>query len=400
MEALVSHLNNLEIHMKKSLLALAVLGAFAGAASAQSSVTLYGRVDAGVQRNEAGINVGTATSPIFRQESATSLDGGYANGNRWGLRGSESLGGDLSAVFTLESGFNIDTGGSAQGSAAVSNRLFGRQATLGLSSRSLGTLVAGRAGTFSSGTGSLDFVSRFDPYETGWGINGIGSTFLSAGALRSDNVVAYVSPTWSGLRLGASYAFNLDGAESVASSNNTKVTTLAGSFDMGAFAVAVTYDIVDHAQTTVRTVGTLNTPVDDQKHLQIVGSYDFKVAKLFAGYAMQESITAVVSSAIPIPAFARGLTDIDSWYVAASVPLGAFKIYGSYQSAMADSVTVTGTGGGTFEPDYDVWSLGLQYDFSRRTKAYLGYGSRSASGTLNSNQFDRTQLAVGIGHAF
>lgn len=80
--------------MKKSLLALAVLGAFAGAASAQSSVTLYGRVDLSVAKN-----AGSADKVIQN-----------GSGSRLGLRGSEDLGGGLAAVFNIEHRFNADTG--------------------------------------------------------------------------------------------------------------------------------------------------------------------------------------------------------------------------------------------------------------------------------------------------
>jgi len=117
--------------MKKSLLALGVLGAFAGAAHAQSSVTLYGIIDGGFTYvNKTGGNVagtGNATKNI-------SLNSGNLQGSRWGLKGAEDLGGGLKAIFVLESGFNVNNGMSAQG-----GRLFGRQAYVGLSSATAGT---------------------------------------------------------------------------------------------------------------------------------------------------------------------------------------------------------------------------------------------------------------------
>jgi predicted porin len=102
--------------MKKSLIALAVLGALSGAASAQSSVTLYGIVDIGLQWNESGLNRGTTALPAWSQESAWSIDSGYQSGSRFGLRGAEALGGNWAAVFTLEGGFDASTGMSQQGS--------------------------------------------------------------------------------------------------------------------------------------------------------------------------------------------------------------------------------------------------------------------------------------------
>ena len=95
--------------MKKSLLALAVLGAFAGAAQAQSSVTIYGIVDTGITYTSkvgsvAGTPAATATGSRF------GLNSDILQGSRIGFKGVEDLGGGLSAVFNLETGFQNDTG--------------------------------------------------------------------------------------------------------------------------------------------------------------------------------------------------------------------------------------------------------------------------------------------------
>src|ERR1700712_516811 len=114
--------------MKKSLLALAALGTFAGAAQAQSSVTLYGIIDAGFvyNNNQAG-------------QKLYSLNSGNLQGSRWGLRGTEDLGGGLKAIFVLENGFDVNTGKLGQ-----SGLEFGRSAYVGLSSAQFGTVTLGR----------------------------------------------------------------------------------------------------------------------------------------------------------------------------------------------------------------------------------------------------------------
>lgn len=106
----------------------ALMGVFATAAHAQSSVTLYGLIDAGITytNNQNGHSNWKETS-------------GLVNGSRWGLRGAEDLGGGLKAIFTLENGFNIANGKLGQGS-----REFGRQAFVGLSSNQLGSVTLGR----------------------------------------------------------------------------------------------------------------------------------------------------------------------------------------------------------------------------------------------------------------
>jgi predicted porin len=101
-------------------------------------VTLYGIVDLGVQWNESGINTGSSSMPNWSQESAWSIDSGYQSGSRFGLRGSEALGRNWSAVFTLEGGFDASTGMSSQG-----GRIFGRQAWAGLQQSALGTIALG-----------------------------------------------------------------------------------------------------------------------------------------------------------------------------------------------------------------------------------------------------------------
>ena len=114
--------------MKKTLMVAALTGVFATAAHAQSSVTLYGLIDAGITytNNQHGHSNWQETS-------------GSVNGSRWGLRGSEDLGGGLKAIFTLENGFSI-----ANGTLGQKGREFGRQAFVGLASDQFGAVTLGR----------------------------------------------------------------------------------------------------------------------------------------------------------------------------------------------------------------------------------------------------------------
>src|SRR5512139_723066 len=164
--------------MKKSLIALALMGAFSGAAVAQSNVTLYGILDVNYMWQELPTNVGTTAAPRIQQESVDGINSGHQSGNRWGLRGTEALGGGLNAIFALEQGFTLDNG------QATSTRMFHRQAYLGLSG-GMGSVVAGRLATFSSGTGDFDMIGRIDPFATGFGMASLGNTFYSMNALRA-----------------------------------------------------------------------------------------------------------------------------------------------------------------------------------------------------------------------
>ena len=158
--------------MKKNLIALAVFGAFSGAALAQSNVTLYGIVDVNYQYNDpssSAVSSTAASTPVTSRAS------------RWGVRGSEALSPEPECSVHARRRFQRryrharPTHGSMYGDAgngslrgAVQSRLFGRQAWGGLSG-GWGTVVAGRVATFSSGTGSFDMYGNADPFLTGFG---------------------------------------------------------------------------------------------------------------------------------------------------------------------------------------------------------------------------------------
>ena len=131
--------------LKKKTLATATIGTIAtaaatlcGAAHAQSNVTIYGLFDVGVQLEDAS------------NGKTVKVVSGGRSGSRLGFRGSEDLGGGLSAIWVGESGLNLDTGGLGQG-----GRFFGRQVYVGLKG-GWGTLVGGRVATFGAGTGNFD----------------------------------------------------------------------------------------------------------------------------------------------------------------------------------------------------------------------------------------------------
>lgn len=360
--------------MKKSLLALAVLGAFAGVASAQSSVTLYGILDYGLQRTDPGSG-----------SAKLGLESGIQSGSRWGLRGTEALGNGWSALFTLESGFNGDTGTSAQ-----SSRLFGRQAWAALRNDAAGTFAAGRFATFSSGTGSFDMIGKVDPFGTGFSV--IASTFSSLGGLRVDNAVLWQSPDWAGFRLGAGYSFNGNGSEVAGSDNNNRVIFTGANYTYGPLFVALTYDQIKPTDAS---------GLDDEKRLQFGGTYDFKVVKLHAAYAKEDS-TASISGLTTAPNVTGA--DADAWMVGFTVPVGNLSIVGSYSKRDGDALNGT-------EYDRNVWALGALYSLSRRTNLYFAYADSEAKKDLryvgydssvptSTSTYDFSVVSVGVRHSF
>jgi len=176
--------------MKKSLLALAALGTFAGAAHAQSSVTLYGIVDAGF----AYVN-NVAVSGKGQKLYTTSA--GNLQGDRWGLRGTEDLGGGLKALFVLENGFNVYSGKLGQGGDE-----FGRQAYVGLSSQ-FGTVTLGRQyDSVVDYTGALEVGSQWGTF---YGAHP-GDLDNMNNSNRTNNAIKYTSANYSGVTFGGLYS--------------------------------------------------------------------------------------------------------------------------------------------------------------------------------------------------
>jgi len=185
--------------MNKQVFALAVstalsatsLAIFSLPAFAQTSVTLYGVLDEGINYTN---NVGRG--------HVYELASGYAQGSRWGLKGAEELGGGLKAIFQLENGFDVSSGRLNQG-----GRMFGRQAFVGLSSEPYGTLTFGR---------QYDSVVDYLAQTTANG-NWAGSLFShpydndnTDNSFRLDNSVKYTSPSISGFQFGGVYSFSND----------------------------------------------------------------------------------------------------------------------------------------------------------------------------------------------
>jgi general bacterial porin, GBP family len=181
--------------MKKILILAAVSATFASAANAQSSVTLYGIVDAGFTYVQNEVSASDAS----KHGASYGLTSGNVSGSRWGMRGREDLGGGYAAIFTLESGFNVGNGTSGQG-----GRSFGRQAFVGVSS-DYGTLTLGRQ--YDS---VVDYIGPLTATGS-WG----GEYFAHRGdndnanaSMRINNSVKYQSANYDGFSFSGLYGFS------------------------------------------------------------------------------------------------------------------------------------------------------------------------------------------------
>jgi GBP family porin len=205
--------------MKKTLMVAALSGVFATAAHAQSSVTLYGLIDAGLTytNNQNG-------SHNFKMTS------GSVNGSRWGLRGAEDLGGGLKAIFTLENGFSIANGTLGQG-----GREFGRQAFVGLSSTQYGSVTLGRQ--YDS---VVDYLGPLALTGTQYGGTQFAHPFDNDNldnSFRINNSVKYQSANYAGFKFGAQYGFS----NQAAGFSNNRSYSVGASYNYGPLNIAAAY---------------------------------------------------------------------------------------------------------------------------------------------------------------
>lgn len=373
--------------MKKTLLAAALLAGFAGVAQAETSVTLYGIIDTGIGYNKVKGD-GFDGSKI-------GMINGVQNGSRWGLRGTEDLGDGLQAVFQLESGFNSGNGNHAQ-----NDRLFGRQATIGLQSDSWGRLDFGRQTNIAS-----KYFGSIDPFGAGFGQANIGVGMSAMNTVRYDNMVMYQTPSYSGFQFGVGYSFSVDDnagdADRVGfrTADNVRGITTGLRYVNGPLNVALSYDQLNASNNQAQE------EVDATPRVYGIGaSYDFEVVKLslayarttdgwFAGQGVSGLQFGAGENGLGSNVFADGFKS-NSYLLGLSAPIGgASKLFGSWQ--MVDPSNDKLTGG---EEKMNIFSLGYTYDLSKRTNLYA-YGSYAKNFAFL-DDVKSTAVGVGIRHRF
>src|SRR5258708_730072 len=227
--------------MKHKILFAATLAALGTtAAHAQSSVTLYGLLDAGVSYTN-NVRVGNNQG-----SSNVALSSGMMQSNRWGVRGAEDLGGGLRALFVLENGFTLGNGKLGQG-----GREFGRNAYVGLSSNTLGTVTVGRQNEFM-----YDYVGHMS-FED---FNGLGGNVFTHvmdndnmdGTFRINNAVKYQSPTYYGLTFGGLYGFS----NQAGGFANNRAYSFGATYNNGPITAALGYTQVNNSNSTGASINT------------------------------------------------------------------------------------------------------------------------------------------------
>ncbi len=354
--------------MLAPLLAIAAVGLCTGEAAAQSSVTVYGRIDAGInyQTNQPTGAVSSSGTPV-------NGDLWTAGGNEWGtslfgFRGTEDLGGGLKALFIMESGFS-----SANGVANGGGVLWNRRSLVGLTG-DFGTLKLGRDLTLPS-----DVVWSLDP--TGQQAMGTSTLVKGRNWPQTSNQVQYTSPDMNGFFVQGMYGFGgVAGSTNDASSSGFLLGYVQAGLELKAM-----YDVAHDNN------GQYSSLFQYSKELTIGGTYTFDKAKLFVGYEGLSAPGVVAATGNPDKA-------------------NQFWLGINYQ--ITPALTLIGAG---YHVNQDqnsgsanLFMVGANYNLSKRTLLYASVGGLRNSAlttfaieTGNSSPgVNQNAFYTGISHSF
>lgn len=257
--------------MKKTLVAVSVLGAFAGSALA-ADVQLYGILNTGVGYSHIDMD----TSGVDDVDSFE-MKSGVGSGSRWGLKGTEDLGNGLTVGFILENGFDSDDG--SEDSTGV---MFNRESSLFLEG-SFGKLAFGRMGALNSGQSSWSKVGMINAFGTSYGEFTAQASNVFSLAGQWDNMIAYETPDFAGFKLFTQYGMGSNDNENESSSN--RFYSLGVTYNNGPFAGYFAVDSINYKTAKFSKGEWPNNgdDIDDSLTVTLGGSYDFDVVKIYLG---------------------------------------------------------------------------------------------------------------------
>jgi predicted porin len=361
--------------MKKSLLALAVLGAFAGAASAQSSVTIYGVVDQGISKGNGGtaFNGGANGALTAANPGAKAWQVKQARGSRLGFRGNEDLGGGLSAQFLIEHRFTPDNG-------AAASTFWDGGSYVQLTHAAAGSVYLGRWYT-----PAFWVALKTDPF--GWdGVGQVGSKawagYLTGNSgVRTSNTVGYKTPNWGG--------FTVNLATGLGEGTTGRTDGINAEFTSGPIYVGVGYEKVNGGPAS----NALTTPASNQNGdgaslINVGAAYNFGFIR-------------------PIVYFAQSKNGVNSantntfWEVALTAPVGpgvlkfAYGMLDPEGTVIIPTSTTTTSTLQTANQEQTKAAIGYDYFLSKRTRIYADYSHATEDNRTNNNAFN-----LGIRHDF
>lgn len=348
--------------MKKTLAAVAVLGAFAGSALA-ADVQLYGIVDEGLAYTHVDSDLATIDAA-----DSFSMNSGMQSGSRFGFKGTEDLGNGLTVGFVLENGFSADTG-------ADNDTFFDREASLFIQG-GFGKLAFGKIGSINCGTSSwaqIGVLSAFGSSNWGGYSNQIGSTASTGGVM--DNTIAYQTPTFAGFTVYAQYSMGDDGSKNTYKgveneSSLDRYYAIGAKYANGPLTAYFAVDSVNYRTWN----GAGADDIDDSLTVTLGGNYDFGVAQVFFGAQYFDEVKTFGSLlTTKFDGTNTLFADKIKGYglnLSANIPVAGGKIMaglGFVDAEAADSLKASD--GDEFQRY--VVSVGYDYPFSKRTDAYV-----------------------------
>lgn len=388
---------------KKSIAALAVLGAFAAGSAVAADVTIYGRADLGLRFTHVDSDM-SGYDDVDTFEMAT----GNYTGNRVGIKGSEDLGNGMTVAFVLENGFDADTG-----SLGESGQIFDREATVQLKG-AFGTIGMGRSTILASDAGSFGIGGGLSAFGTGWGDVGNQHLLWGAGyASRYSNMLTYVTPEFAGFKVYAQYSFgNGDGDEN--KSNTERYYGVGATYKNGPLDLAMVVDSVNAATIKYTDEGDrdgVKKNPEDTVRVIAGGSYDFGVVKPYLSAAyFKDGKVGDLLGAHENARLDGGLgAYYDGWAVmlGTDVPAfgGTFKASLGYMDAEYEGSQESEKQAGD-QNDITRWLVGVGYSYplSKRTTVYADAGYFKDDVDAAGDAFDRKpsayQCAIGLVHMF
>lgn len=365
--------------MKKTLAAIAVLGAFAGSAMA-ADVQLYGIVDTGLQYVHGDYD--TNTAGVDSDFDSLTMESGMASGSRWGIKGTEDLGNGLTVGFILENGIKSDTG-------VDDDVAFNRESSLFLEG-GFGKIAFGRIGSVNGGVSSWGKYGMMSVFGTSWGDYSAQAGTWAMGAGMWDNMIAYETPDFAGFKVFAQYGMGnqvTEGASKVGDENEStsdRYYAIGATYANGPlnlyFAVdSINYATWSDARDSLQTGGN---DIDDSLTVTFGGNYDFEVVKLYAGAQYFDEIkTSKMKGMVAgmdtgdfngTVGFASKMTGW-SLGVSAGIPAAGGTVMVGAAYLDAEAADSEDSGAKTHKDDeLSRWivSAGYDYPFSKRTDVY------------------------------
>lgn len=395
--------------MKKSLIAMSVLGAFVAGSATAANVEIYGLINPALMFTSSNGDYATAET-----KNQFSMEEGKEFGSRWGLRGMEEISPDFKVGFVLESGFRSDTG--ALGAARDTGRIFDRESHIDLHTK-FGKFQFGRMPLFGSVLGADGLFRAIDPLFANYTVAFGSGSVTGSDWTRVDNAISYVTPTFAGLTGYAMYSFRNDSNKTDTNGDPTnaeeskaeadRYASLALRYQNGGLEAVLVTDMTMYGSVDSPLHDDAGYDVDNGYTVTLGGNYAFSNGfKLiaFAQYFKDQWLNTNARAGVTFDGVdyitgKKGYGFVDGYGVSlgANYPLGGGTIKGQIAYRDMDN---------TMDVDFNRWFVALGYDYpmSKRTSFFAMTGFTQEKVENNRTNEEATpygfEFTAGILHRF